>query len=1218
MHFKVKLQGIPVDAFGDSGSNRAVLWANHWEDLKSECKRLGRVPKFVTRKKALTCANGTKLRILGYVHLKVTNLNGKSTRAEFEIAEGSSKARPILSESILLQLGLMSYSPEGASVACVDHPAYVDSVFGLEDHEMAKIAELNKKYSDVFKGIGKYKGDPVHITVTEDFKQILVPARNIPLHYQEPAVKAIKSLLDDGILEVIPEGEPILFCSPVHVVKKPSKPGEPVSVRITVDHSRMNQFLRRERHVQAWRFEDFSHRLEQMPYKIKLDMCSMYFQFPIDEESRRYMCVSTPIGTLRLTRLSMGLLHSQDICDDILQQVLAPVGDQVFAYRDDIVCGAKSMPELLEVYEKVLKCLQGAGLTLNEKKCQYGTEIKFFGRVFGKDFIAPDHERVRVIVESERPKTKKGLHSFISMVAWDSQFIHKFAGHAEVLRDMVTQPGPLVWTESADKAFETLKMELAKEVRLNYFKLGRPCRLYVDAGRKAHNQVEGEPHRGGLAAVLLQADDNNNWKPIHFVSRRVTKEEANYGQTELEMRAIRWACDRLRYYLCGAEEFEIYTDAKALVPMFGPRRRNRPPRIERDAIYLSDLSFRMKYVKGEHNMADWPSRMPLKEPSIDEVLCLEDDEGFVRLLLKETVERFSDEAGLDRVRLATSEDDELSFVIARIQGGDWHAHKKNVLLKSYYSNREELSMIDGVVYFQDRIVLPTALRKQFVETVHRHGHQGRERTRVLAEASHWFPGLRAMVTDVVMRCDSCARHVRAKRKDPQTPIPVPRSVGMGIATDFKGPLEATGGHLLVFLDRLSHWPEVYFVKSTKFDRIKWALDDYFCRWGDSYECLSDGGPPYNSAQWAAYLRSRGIRHVPTTPTSPRSNGECEAFMKVLNKAIHTAKVTGADLRETVNKTLQAYRGTTHPVLGVSPFEVEFNGRKMRIGALDPRTVEMLNEHHIHDAKEVRRRLEKEKEGRCAKENAKRYVKKHEFVVGDIVLVDPNGKGYDKDLYIITRVLENSIMARTLEEPIRRVHRQPEKFKKYYGPRQRQQLEVRRDRQREVASEAVGEEDAAGVGDAGEDAAGGGAAGGGNVGNEELAAPRGVNRRVHFDEAALARRDAERGRQEPQALPRPQPRPATRSQGPAAVIPNVLAADPMRSHRQRAILRDAHRQLEQEIQRRRDEQLRRHQERGRDRDRQQNADREIPMEDEDEFVDAEENVLPDDDIVMDEN
>ena len=62
----------------------------------------------------------------------------------------------------------------------------------------------------------------------------------------------------------------------------------------------------------------------------------------------------------------------------------------------------------------------------------------------------------------------------------------------------------------------------------------------------------------GLGAVLSQLRDAEE-HPVTYISRKLLPNERNYSTVEKEALAIKWAVDKLRYYLLG-REFTLVTD----------------------------------------------------------------------------------------------------------------------------------------------------------------------------------------------------------------------------------------------------------------------------------------------------------------------------------------------------------------------------------------------------------------------------------------------------------------------------------------------------------------------------------------------------------------------------------------------------------------------------------------------------------------------------------
>ena len=59
------------------------------------------------------------------------------------------------------------------------------------------MGKIKKEFSDVFGGIGKYRGDPVKIQMAENVKPVIQAPRRIPLHYLDPLKQHLEELVDE-------------------------------------------------------------------------------------------------------------------------------------------------------------------------------------------------------------------------------------------------------------------------------------------------------------------------------------------------------------------------------------------------------------------------------------------------------------------------------------------------------------------------------------------------------------------------------------------------------------------------------------------------------------------------------------------------------------------------------------------------------------------------------------------------------------------------------------------------------------------------------------------------------------------------------------------------------------------------------------------------------------------------------------------------------------
>jgi hypothetical protein len=66
----------------------------------------------------------------------------------------------------------------------------------------------------------------------------------------------------------------------------------------------------------------------------------------------------------------------------------------------------------------------------------------------------------------------------------------------------------------------------------------------------------------------------------------------------------------------------------------------------------------------------------------------------------------------------------------------------------YYSVRSELSVVDGLLTYADRIVIPQALHKEILLRLHQ-SHQEIQKCRENARSSVWWPGISSDLKETV-------------------------------------------------------------------------------------------------------------------------------------------------------------------------------------------------------------------------------------------------------------------------------------------------------------------------------------------------------------------------------------------------------------------------------------------------------------------------------------
>lgn len=154
-------------------------------------------------------------------------------------------------------------------------------------------------------------------------------------------------------------------------------------------------------------------------------------------------------------------------------------------------------------------------------------------------------------------------------------------------------------------------------------------------------------------------------------------------------------------------------------------------------------------------------------------------------------------------------------------------------LHRYYSARAHLSETDGLVLYQDRLVIPAALGLEVLKQLHE-GHQGLTRCRARAKMSVWWPSISADITKTVSTCKFCIENKPTQRREPLLTTPLPGGPWQRIAADL---CELERRNYLIVSDYYSRDIEIVQLSSTSSHQVIFRLKDMFARWGIPLELV---------------------------------------------------------------------------------------------------------------------------------------------------------------------------------------------------------------------------------------------------------------------------------------------------------------------------------------------------------------------------------------------
>ena len=744
-------------------------------------------------RKMLRAAGNQNLQVDGVANV-VLKINGRSVTQEVYIVKNL--MTPLLGKPAIAGLRMIEFT---------------DSI---------SVEPWKEKFPNLFTGLGTMK-TAVKIALKKDctpFAQA-VP-RRVAAARREPLRKELQRMESMGVIRKIEE--PTEWCAPCIVVPKRNN-----SIRVCIDFTRLNQAITREYHPLPTTDETLS-MLGAAKYFTKLDANCGYWQMKLDKETQHLTAFITPFGRYVCERLPFGICSAPEIFVREMQKALEGL-EGVTCQMDDVLIYAEDKEEHDRRLEKVLERLERSGITLNPEKCEFGqTEVKFLGHIINQEGIHADPEKTRAIKEFAEPRERKDLQRFFGMVNYLGKFSPSLADGSYALRQLLQKDADWIWGPDQIRQFVQLKEILTQPPTLTPYQLGKDVLLSTDASSY------------GLGAAILQEVDGV-WKPVAFASRSLNTAEMRYAQIEKEALAICWACEKFHYYLAG-RKFKVETDHKPLISVLGDKELAKLPiRVQRFRLRMMAYDYSIFYTPGEKLvLADALSRAPLTS---------EGSEPHESLLVQEIVDALPiSKSRLARLQASIVSDNEASWMMKYINEGWPIYHKVQPDVQKFYSYKDYLTAIDGVIYYWDRLFIPRSERERVLQDIHK-GHQGENKCIRRANSLVWWPGMTTEIRELVKSCPKCSEYRRIPR-EPLCTTPLPERPWWTVASDV---CEFNSEQYLVLVDYFSRYIVARKLVNCESPTIIRELEDVFCMIGIPHSIVTDNAAYYKGEVFQKFL-----------------------------------------------------------------------------------------------------------------------------------------------------------------------------------------------------------------------------------------------------------------------------------------------------------------------------------------------------------------------------
>ena len=698
------------------------------------------------------------------------------------------------------------------------------------------------------------------------------------------------------------------------MVAVPKKDGK---LRICLDPRDLNKAIRRE-HYPLPTIEDVATRLHGAKVFTVLDVSKGFWHVEMEDESSFLTAFNTPFGRYRWKRMPFGLCSAPEVFQRRMHELIEGLRGVEVVADDFVVVGFGDTHEVAtrdhdhNLEEFLQRCAE-RGIKLNSNKINLRSRaVPFIGHVATDKGLCVDPAKVKAITEMPQPADVAGVQRLLGMVQYLAKFLPHLSDITKPIRDLTQKDVAWVWDQAQEKAFATLKEAITSTPVLRYYNLSEEVTLQCDASQT------------GLGAALLQ-----DGQPVAYASRALTDAETRYAQIEKELLAIVFACDRFDAYIYGRNEVHVESDHQPLEMIMQKPLSRAPKRLQRMLLQLQKYSLKVRYKKGSlMHLADTLSRAYVCEVSPSaEVQEIEEIDHTLSLALAPD--------DIERLRYASAQDVAIQDLCRVIQRG-WPSSKAGLpdAARPYFDCRDEMTVQDKLVFKGPAVIIPAVLRAEMMAKCHA-THIGIEGCIRRARESMYWPRMSSELKEYISKCDICLAHQSSPPKETIWQHEIIARPWAKVGADL---CDCNGRTLLVMCDYFSGFIEVERLQSTTTSAVSMVLKIMFARYGIPNVLVTDNGPQFASAEFAAFATMWGFEHVTSSPRYPQSNGKAENAVKTIKRLFGKCQ----EARQSEYQALLDWRNTPTEGFGTSPAQ-RFFGRRCR--TLLPMTEALLKPAH---------------------------------------------------------------------------------------------------------------------------------------------------------------------------------------------------------------------------------------------------------------------------------
>lgn len=590
--------------------------------------------------------------------------------------------------------------------------------------------------------------------------------------------------------------------------------------------------------------------LSQAKFFSTCDMTSGFWQCPLEPLSRAYTAFSTLKGHWQYRVCPQGIKSGPAWFSLCVSRAMRKCQGFAINYFDDIVIYSNTIEEHLNHIKLTMLALKEYGFKISDDKSIWlATEVSLLGYIVSGSEIKINPEKIATIRDRPVPKTIKQVQQCLGLFNFYRRFIEDFAEKSKPLYNLLNKDVKFEWTKDCHSAYRYFVESITSEPAMAQPILGKPFIVYSDGSKYAI---------GGVLAQVIDGVEHI----IEYASRLLKGAELNYGISDIECLAAVFLIRKWHNYLYGSH-FTLFTDHKALIQLMGIK--DYLGRLGRQAMFLQEYNFTIKYLPGEDNhAADVASRPAKFALAVTTRSAAQREEAISKepQFKDESVDPYDDlpllhylKFGKHLTGLATKQASRINKI------------------------KDNFKMINDVIHtLKNEIWKEIPLkehRKLIIEKAHLLGHFSAETTLNRIDKNYYWRNLRKDIENFILKCLTCQRNKKSVTiEHPAIAIKITflfERIGMDIVGGL--PLTSNGyNKILVIVEYMSKMIKIFPLKTKTQTEVADKLWLYISQFGPPKIIISDQGTEFVNKTIQALLDKTGIERRVTSSYNPRTDG----------------------------------------------------------------------------------------------------------------------------------------------------------------------------------------------------------------------------------------------------------------------------------------------------------------------------------------------------------